>query len=388
MRGRVPALVHLKYDMMMASPFAYFRGAVPVMAADLAALPNTGILCQICGDAHVRNLGAYAAPDGRLLFDINDFDETICGPFEWDVKRMATSILLAGQDAGINDSGSKTAARAFLMAYCSLIHRLSSMGVLEVARFQVHGISRTAPVSQVLLKAERATPLHLREKLTIEEKGKRIFRESPPDLLKVRAKDRQLVLAGLKIYRKSLSPERQHFFNQLQPLDVAFKVVGVGSVGVRDYCVYLEGYGPDDPVFLQIKEEPASAYALYLPKRSSPSLHNGRRVVDGQRALQVQSDPLLGWTSITGRDYLVRQLKDHKAGLDVSTLDAEGLVQYADVCGHLLAHGHARSSDPRPIAGYVGGNTQFIEAMMEFASLYAEQTGKDWKEMISHQGEA
>ncbi len=384
-RGRVESLLPLKAERMSASPFAYFRGAAPVMAYDLSLAAHTGILCQLCGDAHVQNLGAFAGEDGRLIFDINDFDETTRGPFEWDVKRMATSILLAGEEAGVKAAGCTAAAEAFLRAYCGLVHRLSCLPVLEVARFQVHGLLRNEPVSEVLRKAERATPLHSRDRLTIEEKGKRVFASQPPTLRRVRGEERRSVLASLSTYRKSLAPERRHFVDQLQPLDVGFKVVGIGSVGMRDYCLYLQGNGPNDPVFLQIKQESASAYAPYLPKAASAELHQGQRVVDGQRAMQVQSDPLLGWTSFGGHDYLVRQLKDHKASLDVTALEAEGLEQYAQVCGQLLAHGHARSGDARLMAGYLGSDKRFTAAMLEFAQAYADQTATDWKQLAGSQ---
>ena len=368
---------------MVASPFAYFRGAAAVMAYDLSLGPNTAILSQMCGDAHVQNLGAYAGSDGRLIFDINDFDETLPGPFEWDVKRMTTSLLLAGQGAGIKPSGGTVAAKAFLSAYISLVHELAGMPLLEATRFQVHGLLKTEPVSEVLRKAERATPLHSRDQLTTLVKGKRVFQTHLPTLRRVVGEERRAVLGCLPLYRRSLAPERRHLLDLMRPIDLAFKVVGIGSVGVRDYCVYLEGNGPDDPMFLQIKQETASAYAPYLAKAKTAPRNEGERAADGQRAMQLQSDPLLGWTSFGGGDYLVRQLKDHKASLDVSELAAEGLQEYAQVCGQLLARGHAHSGDARLIAGYLGHNDQFSDAIMTFAAAYAEQTVKDWQDLDS-----
>ena len=188
------------------------------------------------------------------------------------------------------------------------------------------------------------------------------------------------VLASLAAYREMLEPQRQHLLSLYRPVDVAFKVVGTGSVGLRDYCVYFEGNGPNDPLFLQIKEEPVSAYSSYLPD-SHPAPHNGQRVAEGQRAMQVQSDPFLGWTRIAGRDYLVRQLNDHKGSIDLNDLAGGGLLAYGELCGELLARGHARSSDPLVIASYLGSGDGFAEAMAKFGSLYADQTEKDWKEL-------
>ncbi|MGB7134678.1 MAG: DUF2252 family protein, partial [Acidobacteriaceae bacterium] len=267
MRGRVPGLVALKYERMLASPFGFFRGAVPVMAADLALLPHTGIVNQLCGDAHVRNLGAFAAPDGRLLFDINDFDETIRGPFEWDLKRLATSLVLAAREtcaAGEKTKDAEAAVLRFVATYRKLVETLSRMPVIDVARYQVHRLQRISPVSNALLKAERATPLHTLDTLTVEKKAGRVFRDDPPVLRRLTPQQARGVLASVKTYRESLQPERQHFLAQYRPVDVAFKVVGTGSVGLRDYLVYLEGNGERDPLFLQIKEEPGSAYAPYL----------------------------------------------------------------------------------------------------------------------------
>ncbi len=377
MRGRIPKLVTLKYERMLASPFGFFRGAVPAMAADLAVLPHTGIVNQICGDAHVRNLGAYAAPDGRLLFDINDFDETIRGPFEWDLKRLATSLVLAGRETGSSDM--REAVLRFVASYRKLIATLARMPVIDVARYQVHRLQRISPVSGALLKAERATPLHTLDALTAEGKKGRVFRNEPPVLRRLTPQQARPVLASLKPYRECLLPERQHFLSQYRPCDVAFKVVGTGSVGLRDYLVYLEGNGPRDPLFLQIKEQPGSAYAPYLP--AAGLAQQGRRVADGQRAMQFASDPFLGWTAIAGREYLVRQLNDHKGSIEIDNLKGQGLIDYAEMCGELLARGHARSGDACVLAGYLGSGAKFAAAIAKFASAYADQTEADWKEL-------
>ena len=384
MHGRVPALIQLKYQLMAASPFGYFRGAVPVMAADLSVLPSTGIAAQFCGDAHVRNLGAYAAPDGRLVFDINDFDETIRGPFEWDLKRMAASLVLAGRESGHKEASARQAVEYFVARYAAQMRAFAKMPLLEVAHFQVHRLSEVAPVHDALMKAERSTPLHTLEKLTelaSEKPGaERRFIESEPVLTRVTGRQATAVLAALGAYREMLEPQRQHLLSLYRPVDVAFKVVGTGSVGLRDYCIYFEGNGLKDPLFLQIKEEPASAYAPYLPDAEHHH-HNGQRVAEGQKAMQVQSDPFLGWTHIAERDYVVRQLNDHKGSIELEDLEGSGLEAYGEICGELLARGHARSGDPLILAGYIGSGDGFAEALAKFGSAYADQTEKDWQEL-------
>ncbi|SFS04060.1 Uncharacterized conserved protein, DUF2252 family [Granulicella pectinivorans] len=382
MEGRVPALASVKYERMAASSFGFFRGAAPIMAADLALTPHSGIVNQICGDAHVQNLGAYAGPDGRLIFDINDFDETIRAPFEWDVKRMTTSILLAGRQACFKHTGCASAASIFLATYCNLMREFSRMPVLEVARYQVHRLAASAPISRALRKAKRQTPDLTVESLTEPGKPGRIFKSQPPLLRRVTGTERAEVLASLDTYLPSLLPERRHFFAQYRPVDVAFKVVGTGSVGLRDYCVYMEGNGPGDPLFLQVKEEVPSCYTPYVTPSPSQAAHEGQRVVEGQRAMQLQSDPLLGWTTCDGRSYLVRQLHDHKATVDVTRLSLEGLIQYALVCGEMLARGHARSGNARDLAAYFAKAKPFKKAMLTYALAYADQTEKDWKAML------
>ena len=400
MRGRVPALIQLKYQLMAESPFGYFRGAAPVMAADLAQLPSTGIVSQLCGDAHVRNLGAYAAPDGRLVFDINDFDETIRGPFEWDLKRMAASLVLAGRAAGHKDGTARKAAEACIERYATQMRMFARMPQLEVNRFQVHRIDLAKPVHDALSKAERATPQHSFEQLTLpvsarsntarpissRSGARRRFKELKPMLMRITGARAAAVVASLGPYREMLEPQRQHLLDFYRPIDVAFKVVGTGSVGLRDYCVYMEGNGAGDPLFLQIKEEATSAYAPYLPDARPPA-HNGRRVAEGQRSMQIQTDPFLGWTHIGSRQYLVRQLNDHKGSIAIADLAGANLKAYAEVCGELLARGHARSGDAQTISGYIGTGDTFAEAIAEFGIEYADQTEKDW-EALKRSGRA
>jgi uncharacterized protein (DUF2252 family) len=388
MRGRIPNLVAVKYERMLASPLGFFRGAVAVMAADLALLPNSGVVNQICGDAHVRNLGAYAAPDGRLVFDINDFDETTRGPFEWDLKRLATSLVLAGRELGAKKTACEEAVLTLCSSYRKLIATLARLPVIDVARYQVHRLERITPVTAALHKAEQATPESTLEQLTHPVRSKtgvpqlaRIFKEDKPLLARLTAAQAQAVQAAFHPYRETLLPERRHFLAQYRPIDFAFKVVGIGSIGLRDYLVYLEGNGPGDPLFLQFKEQVASAYAAYFPDPAAAH-HQGQRVAEGQRAMQFQSDPFLGWTSIGHRHYLVRQLRDYKGSIDVSDLKNDGLRQYAEVCGELLARGHARSGDANLLLGYLGNSEKLGHAVSAFATAYADQTEADWKLLV------
>ncbi len=391
--GRLPKLIALKNQRMAASPFSFFRGAVPVMAYDLSLVPNTGILTQLCGDAHVQNLGSFAGLDGRLIFDINDFDETIQGPFDWDVRRMATSIVLAGDAAKLKRTEATDAAELFVHSYAGMMARFARMPILDVARYQVRRLGTVVPITKILLKAQRETPLNSLERLIEPSAHRPTFRSQPPVLRPVQGSERKKVLASLAEYAESLLPEHRHFLTQFRPLAVAFKVVGTGSVGLRDFCIYLEGNGggPEsgqakerkDPLFLQIKQEVRSAWAPYLKHTAEPS-HQGQRTADGQRAMQIQSDPMLGWTRIDGLDYLVRQLNDHKASLDVTKLKAEDLSQYAAVCGEILARGHARAGDARILSGYIGTSNRFQQAIVRFAEAYAEQTNADWKQLCAH----
>jgi len=378
--GRIAQLVPIKMARMAASPFGFFRGSVPLFAADIATLPNTGIHAQMCGDAHVHNLGAFAGPDGRLVFDINDFDETMHGPFEWDIKRLAASLVLAGREAKNSERVCATAVSDFVFTYRHRILSFLEMPVVEVLRYRIHMPASNGPGIAVLRKAERATPQRSLEHLTVRRSdGSIVFRERSPVLTRVSRQRRKEVLGGLAAYHETLAPERRHLFDFYRPVDVAFKVVGTGSVATHDYVVLFFGNGPRDPLFLQIKEEPPSAYAQFV-KSSENEFHQGRRVVEGQRRMQTQSDPLLGWTSCNGRQFLVRQLSDHKASIEDRDLNGRGLSEYAKICGEVLAKGHARSGDPCVIAGYLGTKGAFDDAIVKFAVRYADQTIKDFQE--------
>lgn len=379
--NRLQNLVPIRYGRMLASPFAFYRGSAGIMASDLAMGPKTGWNVQACGDCHLANFGGFATPERNIVFDINDFDETIRGPFEWDLKRMAASLILAGRESRHKESSARDAVHHCIMRYCDQMRAFAKMPLLEVGRFQVHRLGDVEPVHAALLKAERATPVHNLEQLTEPVPGKpgiRRFKEIEPNLTRLTGSQAEKVLNALGPYREMLELQRQHLLSLYRPIDVAFKVVGTGSVGLRDYCIYFEGNGSQDPLFLQIKEEAPSAYAPYLPN-AHPSPHNGQRVVIGQRAMQLQSDPFLGWTHIGTRHFLVRQLNDHKGSIDLSDLAGTGLAAFGEVCGELLARGHARSGDPLVIAGYLGNGDTFAEALAKFGALYANQTEKDWQ---------
>ncbi len=379
---RVRQLLPIKYARMKESPFAFFRGAVSIMAADLAQLPASGIEVQLCGDAHVRNLGSFAAPDGKLVFDLNDFDETIRGPWEWDVKRMAASLALAGRESGHDRAGCRSAAEACARSYCRSMDEFSRLPVLEMARRQVHREARVAPIHAALLQSERARPLDLLKKLTEPDRhGRPRFRNQRPDLWRIERQAAEEVKRSLRTYRETLAPERRCFFGEFRAIDAGFKVVGIGSVGLRDYVILFEGNGPADPMFLQIKQEVASAYAKFLPDAAGQN--QGRRVAEGQRAIQPLSDLLLGWTSIGEREYLVRQLNDHKGTIDLQRLRGGGLESLALVAGELLARGHARSGDARQIRGYCGAGGKMAKALGDFAMNYAAQTETDYREFVA-----
>jgi uncharacterized protein (DUF2252 family) len=338
----------------------------------------------MCGDAHVKNFGFFATPDEQIALDINDFDETQRGPWEWDVKRMATSIILAGRVAGHADSSCKDATRVFIGEYCEWIRRFAAMPAIAVARHRAMRNLRDPVMLSALKKAERASPLERLRTLTHKDRrGSRSFIYRRDSIWDVKGAEAKAVLRALKDYRNTLAPDRQMLFDCYTPVDVGFKVVGTGSVGTRDYIVLLLGRhgGENDPLFLQIKEEPPAAYAEFYKDRSAPH-HQGERVVRGQRALQVFSDLLLGWCSIAGRDYLVRQMNDHKSSVQAEELKGNRLVEYGRVCAELLAKGHARSGDPALLADYLGRPGKAEKALLQYALAYADQVEKDYKAFL------
>ena len=381
-KGRLPHLLRIKHLRMTASPLGFFRGAAPLMAWDLGHRPRTGISVQLCGDAHVRNLGAFAAEDGHLVFDINDFDETAPGPFEWDLCRLATSFVLAAREAGDTDRSAKEAVRILSRSYRESLRRFLEMPVLELLRYEIRRHVEDGPVHEVLAKAERATPRACLKKLTLPDRrlGRR-FAHQPPLLTRIPPGLGRQVVSALGPYRASIGAARRLLLESYRPVDVAFKIVGTGSVGTRDYVVLLAGAGHDDPIFLQVKEALASCYAPYLRGARMPS-HHGERVAEGQHRMQTHSDPFLGWTTVAGRPYIVRQLSDHKASLDPRVLRGSALVEFALVVGEIFAKAHARTGDPAVLLGYLGKGERFDEELARFAGSYADQTGKDHEEFV------
>jgi uncharacterized protein (DUF2252 family) len=377
-RGRVEELLPVKWGRMLASPFGFFRGAAPVMAWDLSTLPTTGIHVQMCGDAHVRNLGAFAAPDGHLVFDINDFDESMHGPFEWDIKRLATSFVLAGREAGESDRVCGDVVELLVRCYRESLEEFANMSAIHLFRYTIRRLPGNGPVQQVLQKAERATHAKTLQHITVSQRGgaRRLARK-PPLLYRIPASTTKQVLASLQSYRETVSEDRQLILDAYSPIDVAFKIVGTGSVGTRDYVVYCRGAAPGDALFLQVKEEPHSCYAPYLSE-PDPSKHQGHRVARAQHRMQTVSDPFLGWTTVDGRDYLVRQLSDHKASVEPEELTGKALGEYATVCAELFAKAHARTGDPAVLIGYSGASsTKLDKGIRRFAIAYADQTEAD-----------
>jgi uncharacterized protein (DUF2252 family) len=379
--GRVARLLPEKYRRMRVSPFSFFRGAAVLMASDLARLPRSGIIVQLCGDAHVRNLGAYAAPDGRLVFDINDFDETLPGPWEWDVKRLATSLVLASQETGQAESRQDEAVRTFVRSYRAHLREFAHM---PVARLAGHLITRgpNEPLLDTIIEnARRITPTRNLRRLVVARKGVFRFHDQRPDLEHVLPRVAAEVVGSLGLHRGTLNASRRRTFDAYHPADVAFKIVGTGSVGTRDYVVLLFANDRHDPLFMQVKQELPSCYAPYL-KAGPRASHQGRRVAEGQQMMQTASDPFLGYTRFGGHDYLVRQLADHKAGLEPTELTGRTLLAYARLCGEVLAKGHARTGDAAMLAGYVGSSPRLDNAIAGFAAAYAEQTKADYRRFV------
>ena len=381
----------IRYSRMMASPFAFMRGSAIVMANDLASTPNTGIQAQLCGDAHLLNFGAYASPERALLFDLNDFDETLPGPWEWDIKRLAASFVVAGRDNGFDAADCREAAQASVASYRQRMAQFSEMGELEVwysrvGAEEVSGLLSDARSRKTTAKKLRKTvrkargrdSLQALSKLTRVVDGRRMINDDPPLLVRLPEGDdiRAQVNAILESYKRTLQDDRRHLLGRYRFVDVARKVVGVGSVGTRAYVVLLEGRDENDPLFLQVKEAGASVLENYV--KSNTYEHHGHRVVAGQRLMQAASDIFLGWfRGGEGRDFYWRQLRDMKGSANVEGMSPDELVLYANLCGWTLARAHARSGDRVQIAGYLGKSERFGGAIAEFAKAYADQTERD-----------
>src|SRR5215211_7272622 len=390
-RDRIQELIPIRYSRMMASPFAFMRGSAIVMANDLASIPKTGIQAQLCGDAHLMNFGAYASPERALLFDLNDFDETLTGPWEWDVKRLAASFVVAGRDNGFDAADCHGAAQACVASYRQRMTRFSEMGELEVwytriGEEEVKGLLTEAragkKITKKLSKNVRKTrgrdSLQALSKLTRVVDGRRVIDDDPPLLVRIPEGDerRAQIRDILEGYKRTLQDDRRHLLDRYHFVDVARKVVGVGSVGTRAYIVLLEGRDEDEPLFLQVKEAGVSVLEGHVP--SSAYEHHGHRVVASQRLMQAASDIFLGWfRGKAGRDYYWRQLRDMKGSADVENMSPDELVIYAGLCGWALARAHVRSGDRVQIAAYLGKSERFDGAIADFAQAYADQTERD-----------
>ncbi|MGH8978738.1 MAG: DUF2252 domain-containing protein [Acidimicrobiia bacterium] len=386
--ARVPELVAIRYERMLASEFAYFRGAAAVMAADLSATPVTGLTVQCCGDAHPANFGLFATPERRLVFSVTDFDETLCGPWEWDCKRVAAGLAIAAKEARLSEARARRVAFAVGEEYQRRAVEYASMSMLEVwySTVDVREIARLMRQSlaedprRVFARARRHHSLHAVGKLTEFEDGRTRFRHVPPLLCRLDDDNeaREEVEAVLDDYRASLREERRHLLTRYELVDVARKVVGVGSVGTHCWIALLRNRNsPDEPLVLQFKEASTSVLEQYLG--TSEYDHHGQRVVVGQRSMQAFPDIFLGWASApSGRAYYVRQLEDMKGSFDILHMDALGLEAYARLCGWSLARAHARSGDSPTIASYLGSADVFDNALADFAMRYAAQNEHDY----------
>jgi uncharacterized protein (DUF2252 family) len=400
---RVPELVPVRYGRMLVSPFTFYRGAAALMAHDLASTARAGLRVQLCGDAHLSNVGGYASPERSLVFDLNDFDETLPGPFEWDLKRLAASFEIAGRDREFTDAARTRAVLNVVRSYREWMRKLAEARNLDVwyAGLDVATIERNLrdqqakrqaeTVAKAAEKARTKDSLKAFAKLTHEVDGEPRIVSDPP--LIVSAADlaqeagiqferlEGVIRELLREYRRTLQSDRRHLLEEFRMVDLARKVVGVGSVGTRCWIVLLLGRDGEDPLFLQIKEAQASVLEPYLGK--SEYENHGERVVAGQRLMQATSDIFLGWLhskeTLDGaeRDFFVRQLWDWKTSVDLDTILPEGLELYGEVCGFLLARAHARSGDRIAIASYLGKSDSFDRALAEFAVGYADQNERD-----------
>jgi uncharacterized protein (DUF2252 family) len=336
---------------------------------------------QVCGDAHLLNLGAYAAPDGHLVFDLNDFDETCRGPFEWDLKRLAASFAVGGRDARHKDRDCATAIRSMVRAYREGLSRFAEMRVLELARYEITPQAANRPLAPIFRQAARDTPQQLIKKATEPTgDGYARFQCKPPLLEPLEAAVAQAVLAALPSYGSTLSPGRQQVLDAYTASALAFKVVGTGSVGVDVYLVLLYGNGPRDPLFLQVKEEDPTCWRPYLKSAAAYEVaypHQGRRTAEGQFRTQTVADPFLGWTQLSGKEFVVRQWSDHKASVNAGMLKDDAIHDYAVLCGEVLAKAHSRTGDAAMLAGYCGAGNRLDDVISEFALAYADQTEAD-----------
>ncbi|WP_234995835.1 DUF2252 domain-containing protein [Streptoalloteichus hindustanus] len=388
--GRLNHLVPLRIGRMLASPFAFYRGAAGLMAADLVGGPVSGLSAQICGDAHAANFGLYGATDGTIVMDVNDFDETLVGPWEWDLKRLAASLVLAGRVGGVSERGCQDAAEDAVRSYRLVVAHLAEQPFLEswtappdkrvISRARAHAL--LDDFTRASDKARKNTSAKVAAKWTRQvDHATWRFVENPPVLTHVDAATAGAVARGLVGYVETLRESRRNLITRYTLSDVAFRVVGTGSVGLRSYVALLHGNG-DEALVLQLKESRPSALAPYLG--SPPAEHDGRRVVEGTRLVQTETDVLLGWTTVDGRPFLVRQFRNKKGDIDPTRLNGGRLDDYGRLAGALLARAHARSIDPRVLAGYCGeedDHSALDDAVGRFAVRYADQTEQDHAEL-------
>ncbi|MFN6300387.1 MAG: DUF2252 domain-containing protein [Microcystis sp.] len=389
-QGRLQELIPIRYGRMLRSPFTFLRGSAALMAYDLATTPKTDIIVQACGDCHLLNFGFFATPERNLVFDINDFDETLPAPWEWDLKRLVVSFVIAGRDSDLSERESKAAAIDCARSYREHLREYSRLSPLEVwyTRIGVEQVLEMAPDEktrkireQMMTKARERIIEHLYPKIVTQSGGRNRFVDQPPILYHVNEPDWEtLVREGLEDYRQSLPEERRVLFDRYQLEDFALKVVGIGSVGTRCYIALL--FSEDNhPLILQVKEACPSVLEPYTAK--SQYENQGQRVVTGQRLMQSSSDIFLGWTQgRRGNNFYLRQLRDMKFSLPIEGVSAVQLQRYAEFCGWTLARAHAKSGDAATISGYLGKGDQFDLAMGEFAIAYAEQTEQDHAALV------
>ena len=392
--GRIPELTPIRVGRMAATPFAFLRGSAGLMAHDLARTPMTRIRAQICGDAHAANFGLYGDARGGLVIDLNDFDETVDGPWEWDLKRLAASLVLAGREAGADEDTCRRAAHDAAGAYRRTMRLLARLPVLDawnaiadeelVSHTDAHDLLGT--LERVSEKARANTSGRFAAKSTEQtEDGGRRFVDAPPVLRRVPDAQAAAVAASLEPYLATLSEDRHPLLARHAVHDVAFRIVGTGSVGTRSYVVLLLDHR-GEPLILQVKEARPSALVPHLLTagfETPQAVHEGRRVVMGQKRMQVVSDILLGWTTVEGRPFQVRQFRNRKGSVDPAALAADQVDDYGRMTGALLARAHSHSADPRLIAGYCGKNEELDEAIAAFAVAYADRTEADHTDLVT-----
>lgn len=386
---RAVDLVPIRHGRMGSTPWNYYRGAAAVMAADLASRPNSGLQVQLCGDAHVLNFGLWATPERNLLFDLRDFDETLPGPFEWDVARLAASLVVAARESGVDRSTADDAVRAGVTAYRDRVRRAAGMRELDVWYEGVHVDSllqyfEPADRNRVSVHIERQkrrrTSRGAFTKLTTMVDGRPRIDEDPPIRVTITDEEQEeLTDTLLTDYGRTLQDDRRDLFERFTVVDVVRQVVGVGSVGMRVYLVLLEGRSGDDPLFLQVKQAGPSVYEAHT--RAWRYENHGARVINGKRSLQCATDVFVGWGSFRGCDYYVRQFRDMKI-IPRTDLVAPRLVEFATACGETLAQAHARTGDAVAISAYLGKGGSFMAAMRSFANDYADQNERDHAQLV------